>query len=142
MNLMKNFLLILTSFISIVFSAVLFLDYQETSKNHFADYEEMKSSGLMEKGWIPRYIPHSAIDIYEQHNIDSNRVHLYFKYNPNDAEQPGKECMLLAKNEKGLKFICHPNEGSTSILVLRKDGVGYYDSVTDGLHMPIIPSSQ
>ena len=115
---------------------------QDTYKNHFADYEQMKASGLMEKGWIPDYIPRSAIDINERHSLDTNEVNMSFKYNFTDAEKAVTGCMLLEKNERGLKLLCPPHDGSTDILVLRRDGIGYYHSYNDGLAMPILPTAE
>lgn len=115
---------------------------RDTYENHFADYEHMKASGLMEKGWLPDYIPHSATDINERHNIDTNVVNMSFKYNPADTEKAGTGCTLLEKNERGLKFLCPPHDGSTSILVLRKDGMGFYNSYGDGLAMPILNATE
>ena len=64
-----------------------------------------------------------------------------FKYKSADTEKADTGCMLLEKNERGLKFLCPPHDGSTSILVLRKDGMGYYNSYDDGLDMPILPDN-
>ena len=51
----------------------------------FDNYEEVKQSGLISKGWIPEFLPVSSQKIREQHNLDTNDVWLSF--------------LLLNKNE-------------------------------------------
>ena len=46
----------------------------KTSK--YKDYDSAKID--IEKGWIPRDLPSSAIDIYEIHNIDTNECNGIF----------------------------------------------------------------
>ena len=131
---MKNILLIITSIISFFALAFLFLSYQEQPKSQFANYSELVVSGLIDAGWVTKYIPKSAIDIKEQHDIDTNMVSVSFNYEPNETEMVIDECNLLFENEKGKKYVCPPFEGETAILTLRRDGIGYYKSEHDGLY--------
>ena len=54
--------------------------YTENPKSYFKNYDEAKASGLMERGWIPTYIPKSSTEIRETHNIDTNRVQMTFQF--------------------------------------------------------------
>jgi hypothetical protein len=42
---------------------------------------EAKRAGAVEKGWIPPEIPSSSRDIFERHDLDSNRGWIKFNYN-------------------------------------------------------------
>ena len=107
---MKNAALTITSLVSLVAFSFLLLSSFETYRTNAANYDELVASGLIEKGWVPHYIPKSAIDIHEQHNIDSNRVSMDFKYDPNAQDMAIEECTLLVENHKGVKYLCPPFE--------------------------------
>jgi len=131
---MKNIILIITSSALLITLSVIFLPYLEKSSSRFNNFNEVLASGLIEKGWIPKYIPASATDIYEKHDLDTNKVVMSFKYNPKEENKTLTFCKLLVKNKKGTKYICSPYEGQTSILTLRNDGIGFYNSESDGLY--------
>jgi len=44
----------------------------EQQSSEFATYDELKASGLIERGWIASYIPRSARNISESHDVSSN----------------------------------------------------------------------
>ncbi len=44
----------------------------ETPTSHFSNYAAAQTSGLMDSGWIPDFIPKSATNIHEQHDLDIN----------------------------------------------------------------------
>ena len=44
----------------------------EVQRNHFTDYEALKRSELIEKGWVPDFLPPSSRDISVVHNIDTS----------------------------------------------------------------------
>ena len=39
----------------------------------------------IEAGWIPRYLPASARDIRERHDVESNEIWISFRYDPEDS---------------------------------------------------------
>jgi hypothetical protein len=45
----------------------------ENPSSRFSTYEELKGSGLIERGWVPEFLPRSATDIAESHDVDTNR---------------------------------------------------------------------
>jgi hypothetical protein len=93
----------------------------------------MKKSGIIARGWVSEFIPNSAYSIKETHNIDTNTVHMSFKYNVSDGELPKDSCTLMSETDKGWKYVCPPYKGSTNIITLRQDGMGYYSSYSDDL---------
>lgn len=131
---MKNILLLITSIVSLFALILLFVSYIERPSTKLDNYDELIASGLIEKGWAPKFIPKSATEIYEQHNLDTNMMIINFRYVPSEKEMSVENCTLLVENDRGKKYICPPLEGQTSILTLREDGVGYYRSDSDGLY--------
>ncbi len=131
---MKNILLLITSSALLLTLLVIFLPYLEQSSSRLKNFDEVLESGLIERGWIPKYIPRSATDIYEKHDLDTNKVVMSFTYNPKEKNKILMFCKLLVENKKGTKYFCPPFEGQTSILTLRNDGLGYYNSENDGLY--------
>jgi hypothetical protein len=46
----------------------------------YASREEVVRDGAIERGWIPPWIPESAREIREVHNIDTNASQLAFAF--------------------------------------------------------------
>jgi hypothetical protein len=45
----------------------------ETFESRYFDWKEAKQDGAFERGWLPDWLPPSARDIKEIHNIDTNK---------------------------------------------------------------------
>jgi hypothetical protein len=97
----------------------------ENPRSEFATYDELAASGLIDRGWVSEYIPRSAIEIHESHDIDTSRGWASFKYTPGGTAQVREHCRLLHGSTDREKYVCPPFEGETSILVLRADGHGH-----------------
>ncbi len=130
---MKTIALTVTTLLSIILSAILFMNYVNNSRATFPDYEKMKASGIIERGWVPAYLPKSVKNISEHHNIETNSVNLYFDYDTDEMLEVESLCTKIASNVKGKKYVCPPYSGATSTLTLRADGTGFYNSEYDGL---------
>jgi len=130
---MKNIALTITTIISVILSVFLFMNYLKNIRTTFPDYEKMQSSGIIERGWVPAYLPKSSKNISEHHNIDTNRVRMSFDYDIDEKLEVELLCTKIASNDKGSKYICPPYSGVSSILTLREDGTGFYTSEYDGL---------
>jgi len=125
---MKNILLSITSLISLYVLALLFFNYYEQPSSRFSNYDELAASGLIERGWVPEYLPKSITNIEEQHDLDTNWVRMSFSYNPDKTNITDDDCNLLVGNVMGKKYICKPFEGVTALLILMNNGKGYYKS--------------
>ncbi len=130
---MKNIALTTTTTTSVVLGVFLYLSYLDNIRNEFTDYEKMQSSGIIERGWVPAYLPKSSKNISEHHNIDTNRVRMSFDYDIDEKLEVELLCTKIASNDKGRKYICPPYSGASSVLTLREDGTGFYNSGYDGL---------
>ncbi len=69
----------------------------ETSAS-YENYSEVASTpGLFDSGWIPLWLPKSAFNIKESHNVDTNESWLMFNYIASDTFY--LSCTLVSKND-------------------------------------------
>ena len=61
-----------------VLAAGLYFAASERVESTYANYADAKRAGAIERGWIPAFVPRSATDIQESHDLDTNRQHLRF----------------------------------------------------------------
>jgi len=50
--------------------------------SYYDSYSEAVSKGAVQGGWIPRYLPDSAYDIHEMHDLKTNSGWISFKFPP------------------------------------------------------------
>lgn len=133
---MKSFALVIIlifAMLGVLWVALQYMEYTENPRSTFASYEEIERSGLIARGWLPWYLPHSVTEIEESHNLDTNRVWASFRYRVTDLDAVESTCKRIAENGQGKKYLCPPYEARTSTLVLRNDGEGYYLSYQNGI---------
>lgn len=88
-----------------IFLILLLTFCSDEIENYYSDYNSMKVSDSYKKGWIPDFIPESASDIYEKHNLDNNKVWISFKCNISDLSQVTANIVLADENEKMLNIL-------------------------------------
>lgn len=115
-----------------MFGGLFLLDRLEKPRSYFATFAEMEAAGMMSRGWLPAFLPRSASEIQEGHDIDTNLVWAAFNYQPGDVEAVEAACRMIASNERGWKYSCPPFDSRTSTLVLRRDVTASYRSYVDG----------
>ena len=64
----------------------------EQPEANYGSFESAKSSGAIEAGWIPEWLPESSKNIMEAHDVDTNEQHLSFKFAPNELWVPPPSC--------------------------------------------------
>jgi hypothetical protein len=99
----------------------------ENPKSYFPTYEEAENSGAMDRGWIPTYIPKSSKEIYEQHNLDTNTVHISFNYSQGDTQEIEENCSIKTTSDQGTVWYCE-NFGDKVTIELRNDGTATLSS--------------
>jgi hypothetical protein len=117
----KNILHIAAVLIVIVIGGLGVMRSTDNPSSSFKIYADLDSSGLIEAGRIPNYLPRSAYEIDETHNIDSKIVNIYFRYKPGDTEIARSWCRAETNIGDGILFICE--EGTLKLL---NDGKGYF----------------
>jgi hypothetical protein len=70
----------------------------EYKSNNFASYSDVRESGLIERGWIPEFIPKSAYDIKEQHRVDVASIDVELMFEPGDIEAIERACTMQEKS--------------------------------------------
>lgn len=58
----------------------------EVVEERYATWEEARLAGAVEEGWIPPFVPRSATDLRDLHDIDSNLQILRFQAPTEDLE--------------------------------------------------------
>lgn len=64
----------------------------DVTENRYRDTRSAISAGAIERGWIPVFLPLSANEIIEQHNLDTNEVLLRFLMDQSDIGSIAKSC--------------------------------------------------
>jgi len=118
---MKNILHIAAVLIVIVIGGLGVMKSTENPSSSFKIYADMDSSGLIEAGRIPNYLPRSAYEIDETHNIDSKIVKIYFRYKPGDTEIASSSCRTETNIDNEILFKCEDG-----FLKLLNDGKGCF----------------
>jgi hypothetical protein len=62
----------------VVMPALLVLSCDEQMSAHYRDRTAAATAFAFEQGWLPGQIPMDAVNIYEIHDIDTNRVWIRF----------------------------------------------------------------
>lgn len=52
----------------------------------YPTWAEAQRAGAVERGWLPAFVPQSAREITDSHDLDSNRQTLLFVARPSDVE--------------------------------------------------------
>lgn len=71
---------------------LLLIGCSETFESSYSDYES--ANILFESGWLPSWLPKTAIEIKEIHDIDTNAVSAMFNPNTNGLWKP-KNCSKI-----------------------------------------------
>ena len=98
---------ILILFLIFLFSRPdVFFNWIETREKTYPDFEAViQEGGAGEKGgigpgrWIPRFLPPSATDIIERHDIESNARWLFFHFNPQDLAVMVSACKEVTQSK-------------------------------------------
>jgi hypothetical protein len=103
------------------------LGCSEHESNYFRSYSEAKESGILDRGWIPKFIPKSAYDIKEQHKVDVAYIDVEFKFDSGDVDAFEGSCLLQEANI----YICE-NSGYPVKIVISGENHAVIKSFRDG----------
>lgn len=126
---MKFVALILVVFASAL-GFLMVVDF-DTSESYFASYSEVARGGkIPDGGWLPSFLPPSATEIRDLHNIDTNEGWISFRFDPEDTSFTNEKCLLIDRSSVVL-----PRERRTKEIAWwvsnEKVGAGQYYSCGD-----------
>jgi len=67
----------------------------ELIENKFKTYNEALQSGDVGRGWIPKFIPKSATNIIEYHDLDTNAMRIEFSFSEQDSSNLIRDFKLV-----------------------------------------------
>jgi hypothetical protein len=72
--------------------ALLCVACTEQFQSHYPTYADAHKDGAVSQGWIPAWVPKSALNIYEWHDLDTSATLLVFTYGSEDPAEFLPEC--------------------------------------------------
>ncbi len=86
---MKRAYVIVVLIAAALIAACSLIDTQSAS---YADYRAVEANGAIGRGWIPAFLPESATDVREKHNLDTNTKLVRFDFDAGDLETLTQAC--------------------------------------------------
>ena len=89
---------LLYSFVALAMLAVIglvVLHLMENPKSKYDDYQAVVTDDAIGRGWVPSFLPKSAIEITEQHSIDANFGFVSFYADAGDIERIKDGCAAI-----------------------------------------------
>jgi hypothetical protein len=68
---------------------------REEKESHYPTLAEAKRDGAIERGWLPPWLPGSAVEINEIHDVDSNRGFIALRYASSDEGRYKSACQRI-----------------------------------------------
>ena len=82
---MKKIISLIFVSVCLLFFLVFSMKELDITSSSYKNYSEVAStSGLFEAGWIPLWLPKTASNIQESHDVDTNESWLMFNYAASD----------------------------------------------------------
>ena len=93
-----------------------------TSVSAFEKYQQLKDSELINKGWVPSFIPRSSYDIHEKHKVDVARINVKFRFRPGDTKEIEASCSKVSSGNSTIQhYRC---KHGTDIVIVKLDTSG------------------
>jgi len=79
--------------------AIAFTACSERFTEYYPKYEDAAKDGAVKRGWIPEIVPKTAIEIHEQHDLDTNDVWIRFTFPSSRRDQLTSGLKRLSNDE-------------------------------------------
>lgn len=134
MGFLKKFAAFLVVIFAIAITWVVGMKSLEVTSESYGSYSEVAAiAGIFDAGWIPIWLPKSAINIKEAHDVDTNEAWLTFNFSSSDTffssciSIPRDEIVLpveatLDRFPSFVRDIYSRLKGDTSLLMYRCNG--------------------
>ncbi|MCX6889038.1 MAG: hypothetical protein NTU71_06355 [Verrucomicrobia bacterium] len=98
---------------------------QETQLSHYANLPAARQSGIIERGWVPEFLPAGSKDITEIHNLDTNTGTGTFRFPSADLDAFKAQARQLTgaevKEVSTITYVVYARDLSRFELVLTPD---------------------
>ena len=98
---------------------------RETQLSHYANLPAARQSGIIERGWVPEFLPAGSKDITEIHNLDTNTGTGTFRFPSADLDAFKAQARQLAgaevKEVSTITYVVYARDRSRFELVLTPD---------------------
>jgi hypothetical protein len=98
---------------------------RETQLSHYANLPAARQSGIIERGWVPEFLPAGSTDITEIHNLDTNTGTGTFRFPSADLDAFKAQARQLAgaevKEVSTITYVIYSRDLSRFELVLTPD---------------------
>jgi hypothetical protein len=98
---------------------------RETQLSHYANLPAARQSGIIERGWVPEFLPAGSKDITEIHNLDTNTGTGTFRFPSADLDAFKAQARQLAgaevKEVSTITHVVYARDRSRFELVLTPD---------------------
>ena len=98
---------------------------RETQLSHYANLPAARQSGIIERGWVPEFLPAGSKDISETHDLDTNTGTGTFRFPSADLDAFKAQARQLAGAEVNevstLTHVVYARDRSRFELVLTPD---------------------
>lgn len=71
----------------------------EHQESAYVDVAAAEADGAMIRGWIPRWIPETSVEIREAHDLDTNRGALALRFSPRESWNAPPTCKPASRIE-------------------------------------------
>jgi len=95
---MKQTIIIAALVLLVTIGVTVYFIISEKETNNFSSYQEAIESGIIQKGWIPSFIPQSSFNIKEHHRVDVPSIYVELEFKENDLSSFNNSCNLLQEN--------------------------------------------
>jgi hypothetical protein len=71
----------------------------ETTDSYYSSLGAARSEGALARGWLPAFLPASAVAIHERHDGDWSATLLAFRFDPADPFLASAPCLAVSEAE-------------------------------------------
>ena len=108
--------------------ALMLMGCSDVANQAYPTLAAAKADGAIERGWLPRILPASSVQIEEEHNLDTNVGQGAFSFAPADAEQFRQQLIPMKQDDQF-------RQGKFQQQDLKRQGYSFY--VSEGFYLAV-----
>jgi hypothetical protein len=84
---------------AVLFAALVATTCGDRPEVFYPHAAEAQADGAIDRGWVPGWMPKSARDLHEVHDLDTNKSMLMFAFDANDAPNLSASCRQVSGDD-------------------------------------------